>query len=112
MERHCFASRRWLRTMPSCYAKLAAREPRQLLNCARRNFTFSALAKLDHRLLTPAKLIHLASKRYGYIKGQAALSGIRDSRVLNQQVEAAELLADAFRRIGNRNPGRHVELER
>jgi tetratricopeptide (TPR) repeat protein len=45
----------------------AAREPRQLLNCARRNFPLSAVAKLDHRLLTPAKLIHLASKRYGYI---------------------------------------------
>ena len=49
--------------MPSCYAKLAVREPRQLLNCARRNFPLSAVAKLDHRLLTPAKLIHLASKR-------------------------------------------------
>jgi tetratricopeptide (TPR) repeat protein len=31
----------------------------------RRNFPISAVAKLDHGLLTPAKLIHLASKRYG-----------------------------------------------
>ena len=48
--------------MPSCFAKLAAREPRRLLNCVRRNFILSGVAKLDHRLLTPANLIHLGSK--------------------------------------------------
>ena len=31
---------------------------------------------------------------------------------MNQQVEATELLANALRRVGNRNPVRHVELER
>ncbi len=44
-------------------------------------------------------------------KGQVALSGIRDSSVLNQEIEAAKFLADALRRAGNRNPIRHVELE-
>ena len=65
MERPCLAGRRWLRTTPYCYAKPAAREPRQPLNCDRRNFTLSAVAKLDHRRLMSAKLIHLVSRQYG-----------------------------------------------
>src|SRR5260370_8108632 len=37
---------------------------------------------------------------------------MRDSRGLNEQVEAAKLLPDALRRGGDRSPIRHVELER
>src|ERR1700755_2472730 len=54
--------------------------------------------------------------RAGYLgvllKEQVALSGIRDSSVLNQEIEAAKFLADALRRFGNRDSVRHVELER
>jgi hypothetical protein len=46
------------------------------------------------------------------VEGQAALSRIRDSRVLDEYVEAAKLRADALRRGGDRRPIRHVELER
>jgi hypothetical protein len=53
-ERHCFASRRWFRTMPSCYAKLAARE----VAAARLRApepSSQRRGKTDHRLSTPAK---------------------------------------------------------
>ena len=40
------------------------------------------------------------------------LRRIRDARVVDQQVEAAKLLADALRCGGDRSPIRHVELER
>jgi hypothetical protein len=54
--------------------------------------------------------------RAGYLgvllKGRAALPRIRDSRVLNQQVEAAKFPADALHRVGKRNPVSDVELER
>ena len=39
------------------------------------------------------------------------LTRIRDSRVVDKQVEAAKLVADAFCRSGDRSPIRHVELE-
>ncbi len=54
--------------------------------------------------------------RAGYLsvllEGHAALSCIRDGRVLDEYVEAAKLLADALCRGGDRSPIRHVELER
>jgi hypothetical protein len=40
------------------------------------------------------------------------LSGIRDGRILDENVEAAELVADALCRGGDRSPIRYVELER
>ena len=43
---------------------------------------------------------------------QAALSCIGDGRVIDEQVETAVLLADTFRRGGDRDPIRHVKLER
>jgi hypothetical protein len=39
------------------------------------------------------------------------LTRIRDSRVVDEHVEAAKLLADALRRRGDRSLIRHVELE-
>jgi hypothetical protein len=48
----------------------------------------------------------------GFLEGQAALSGIRDSGVLDEYVEVAKLPADTLRRRGDRSPIRHVELER
>jgi hypothetical protein len=47
------------------------------------------------------------------VKGHAGgFTRIRDSRVVDEHVEAAELLADALRRGGDRSLICHVELER
>ena len=55
---------------------------------------------------------HIAWPTYlGILReGQAALSRIRARRVIDEQVEAAKLLADALRRLSNRNSIRHFEL--
>src|SRR6202042_172850 len=45
------------------------------------------------------------------LERQIALPGIRDGRIIDKQVEAAKLLADALRCGGDRNPIRYVELK-
>jgi hypothetical protein len=82
---------------------------KQMLYCPRRNCAAGQIAFKNTSIMSfTCKAGQLSVLPDGHA-GQ--LTGIRDSRVVDEHVEAAKLLADALRRGGDRSLIRHVELQ-